>query len=278
VWGVKRSEPRFWGSWKGRVIKAIVEDHAKTWLEIRDLTGLSAKSLNTALAEMFDLAILEKKGSTYRVIPEIYKEYKEFWTSTHPPAKKDVDKAPVEFSEERQKALVDWIDQWRKVKKLDFSLEDKHFFLVGRHLDEISKELISNASSEVLVVNPFVNHCDLSNTLRNASKNGVRVNLVTRPPDVRRERSQHDMGNYHKLLREDGVEVMYNKAVHAKLIIVDRAVTISSSMNFLSTSSSGVSWEAGLISVEEKVVESVVNSVLELLEKPESVEMSKHSH
>lgn len=273
-----KSEPRFWGSWKGRVIKAIVQDNARTWFEIRDLTGLSPKSLNIALAEMFDLRIVEKREDTYRVVPEIYKEYREFLKSGNIHAKRALDSPPVKFSEEKQKALVDWIDQWRQVKKLDFSLEHKHFFLVGRHLDELSKELISNANTEVLIVNPYVNHCDLSNTLRNAAKKGVVVSLITRPPGRRREWSQHDMGEYHKLLKEDGVKVTYNKATHAKLIVVDRAAAITSSMNFFSVSSSGASWEAGLISVEEKVVEMVVNSILELLEKPETVDMSKHTH
>ena len=47
-------------------------------------------------------------------------------------------------------------------------MESKHFFLEGRHLDDISKELVSHAESEVLAVNPFVENCDLSNTLRQA--------------------------------------------------------------------------------------------------------------
>ena len=238
------------------------------------LQGYSPKSLKTALAEMYDLEILKKRGKTYWVVPEIYEEYRQLLTSNQNQTEIVLDKTPVKFSEEKQKELAGWIDQWRQVKKLDFSLENKHFFLVGRHLDELSKELISNAKSEVLVVNPYVNHCDLSNTLRNASKNNVIVNLVTRPPGRRSKYTQHDMREYHKLLKEDGVKVIYNKAVHAKLIVVDRAVAVTSSMNLFSTSSSGASWEAGLISVEEKVVESVVNSVLELLEKPESTAMS----
>ena len=51
-------------------------------------------------------------------------------------------------------------------------------------------------------------------------------------------------------------------------------MAIVSSMNFYGGSSSGASWEVGLISVEETVVESIVDSILELLEKPESVEMA----
>jgi len=74
----------------------------------------------------------------------------------------------MEFSYDKKEDLVRWIDKWREFKGLDFSMEHKHFFLEGRHLDDISKELVSHAESEVLVVNPFVENCDLSNTLRQA--------------------------------------------------------------------------------------------------------------
>ena len=273
-----REEPRYWGSWKGRVIKAIVVDGAKTWNDIRDLTGLSSKSLKRALSEMYDAGILEKKvGGVYRVSHEIYKEYREFserqGISAESVVREADQKIPVKFSEEKQKNLVRWIDQWREVKKLDFSLEPKHFFLEGRHLDDISKELICNAKSEVLVVNPYVDKCDLSDTLREASKRGIDVRLITRHPDTRKETFRRHKQEYHRFLKEDGVSVTYNKVVHAKIVVVDRAVTIISSMNFYSGSSGGASWEAGLISVEETVVESIVNSILELLEKPESKEM-----
>jgi len=54
-------EPRYWGSWKGRVIRAIAIDRAQTWSEMRDITGLSPKSLNRVLAEMFDAEVLENR-------------------------------------------------------------------------------------------------------------------------------------------------------------------------------------------------------------------------
>lgn len=278
VTGTTREEPRYWGSWKGRVIKAIVLDGARTWEDIRDLTGLSVKSLKRALFEMYDMGILEKRiGGVYRVSREIYKEYRDFFEkqgiSEESVTRETDQKVPVKFSKEEQKDLVRWIDQWREVKKLDFSLELKHFFLEGRHLDDISKELICHAKSEVLVVNPYVDKCDLSDTLRKASKDGIKVRLVTRRPGTSKEPFRQDKREYHRFLKEDGVNVVYNKGVHSKIVVVDRAVAIISSMNFYSRSSGGASWEAGLISVEETVVESIVNSILELLEKPESKEM-----
>jgi phosphatidylserine/phosphatidylglycerophosphate/cardiolipin synthase-like enzyme len=65
--------------------------------------------------------------------------------------------------------------------------------------------------------------------------------------------------------RPDGITLIYKKKVHAKLLVVDRAVTIASSMNFYPDSSAGVSWEAGLVSTDPKVVWSVVQSTLSRL-------------
>ena len=226
---------------------------------------------------MYDVGILEKSKGVYRVSPEIHKEYEEFSGRQGISEESDIravdQKVPVKFSEEKQKDLVRWIDQRREVKGLDFSLEHKHFFLEGMHLDDISKELIRKAKSEVLVVNPYVNVCDLSNTLRGASKRGISVTLITRRPDGKKYSYRKEKQEYHTTLKKEGVILTYNKMAHAKLIVVDRAVAIVSSMNFYSGSSGGASWEAGFVSIEETVVESVVSSILRLLEKPESTGM-----
>ena len=270
VTGTTTEKPRHWGSWKGRVIKAIVIDDAQTWDEIRDFTGLSSDSLNVALSELYEMKILKRgRDGTYRVKKAIYDEY---WGYIAEPRHQLVQESHVKFSEKKQKGLIRWIDMWREVKNLGFSVKHKHFFLVGRHLDDLSKELISHAESEVLAVNPYVDKCDLANTLRGASKRGVDVVLITRPPEIEKGTSRYDRQEYHKFMKEEGIGITYNKWVHAKLIVVDRAVAAVSSMNLYSGSSGGASWEAGLISVEETVVESVANSILRLLEMPESIE------
>ena len=161
--------------------------------------------------------------------------------------------------------LISWINQWKKVRKLDFSLEHGHFFLEGRHLDDFSKELISHAKSEVLVVNPFIQDCDLSNTLREVNKQGINGQIITRPLHNKYPERLKNKQEYHSKLKQDGISLFYKKRVHAKLIVVDRAVAIVSSMNFYPDSSAGVSWEAGLISIDANIVESIVQSALSRL-------------
>jgi hypothetical protein len=48
---------------------------------------------------------------------------------------------------------------------------------------------------------------------------------------------------------------------------VDRAAAIGSSINFPGSFSSGKKSEAGMVSIRENVVESIVDYVLNLLEK-----------
>jgi phosphatidylserine/phosphatidylglycerophosphate/cardiolipin synthase-like enzyme len=259
-------EPRYWGSWKGRVVKAIAIDGARTWNEIRDQTGLSPKTLNKVLSELFNAEAIEKKDENeYRVSYELYKEYKEFFdtqVTTHPKT--------VKVTEAEQKDLVSWIDQWKDSMDLEFSPKPEHFFLEGADLNTFSMKLIQKAKREVLVVNPFVDQCDLSDTLWKSVGEGKRVVLITRPPEDRFEDLKERKENYLKQLEKNGVEVVRNPRVHAKLIAVDRAVAIISSMNFQSSSTGGSSWEAGLVTKNDMVVEDIVGTIYSLFERPDS--------
>ncbi len=49
-------------------------------------------------------------------------------------------------------------------------------------------------------------------------------------------------------------------------------MAIVSSMNFTGLSEGGSSWEAGLVTKEDGVVESVIDSILRLIERPDSEE------
>lgn len=196
---------------------------------------------------------------------EVCEEYRNFLNTQE-------SEKPVKFSEDK-KNFFSWINEWKKLMNLDFSMASRHFYLEGRHLDQLSQGLICRAESEVLVVNPFVTQCDLSDTLRNAGKRGIEVRLITRPPDDKKLQYRKEKEEYHATLKQEGIFLTYNKKAHAKLIVIDRVVGIVSSMNFYSGSSGGASWEAGLISVEETVVETIANSILNLLELPETKEL-----
>lgn len=75
------SEPAYWGSWKGRVIKAIAVEYAQTWSDIQAVTGLSEHSLNTALSELYDAGVLENVDGRYRISYNIYQECRDYFTA-----------------------------------------------------------------------------------------------------------------------------------------------------------------------------------------------------
>jgi hypothetical protein len=244
----------YWETKEGNVIKAIVS-HARplSWKEIQEATGLDKVSLNKALSNLFFSKEIYKVGDTpntlYKVSSELYKPYRAKLDSL--------------WRLERKKELVEWITQWKDMRKLDFPLEHEHFFLEGRHLDDFSKELVSHAKSKVRVVNPFIQDCDLSNTLREARKRGVTVEIITRSPRdthpdyrMRADRLRNKQ-EYLSKLQKEGLSLVYNEKVHAKLIVVDRVIAVVSSMNFYPESSAGASWEAGLVSLDERVVDSI---------------------
>jgi len=144
-------------------------------------------------------------------------------------------------------------------------LEKGQFYLDGRRLDEFIKKLISKAESEIIIVNPNVNECALSDTLKESCKRGITVKLITRPPDEVKSLYGWYKKEYHSSLKKAGITVRYNNNVHAKMITVDRAIAIISSIDFCHYSV-GNSFDAGIISLEETVIELIINSILKIFE------------
>jgi phosphatidylserine/phosphatidylglycerophosphate/cardiolipin synthase-like enzyme len=175
---------------------------------------------------------------------------------------KGVSKAIKERSIIGERDFNKWIADWRHTKRgLDFSLEFKHFFLGGPDLDEFTKSLINMAEKTVLVANPFVEPCYLTDYLIESASKGIEVKIVTRYPEAK-EKKKIDC---HSKLREMNVSLRYDNRIHSKIVVVDNKVAIVSSMNFYSGSSGGASNEAGIVSIEEKVVKSTENYIKKLL-------------
>ena len=77
--------------------------------------------------------------------------------------------------------ISQWVIKWRDFKNLSFCLDARHFFLEGTYIDDLSKDLIRQAKEEILLVNPYIEQCLLSNTLIDATSSKVKVSVITRP-------------------------------------------------------------------------------------------------
>ena len=271
----KEETPRYWGTWKGRVAKAITEYGPLTWGQLRDITGLSRETLNQVLSELYKAKAIEKReDNTYCINHELLKEYQQFLgiKSQEQDSREYAPKklAPeTMFKEAEQDEVVEWIKGWVQTQSLEFSVEPGHFFLIGDYLDNLSRNLILRAKREILIVNPYIQKCSICNSFRDQANNGKSVVLITRNPADSKYNPEEKI-EYLKSLDHAGVSIYENNTVHAKLIVVDNRVAIVSSMNLYPASTAGQSWEAGLVTFNENVVADITDAILSLTEQYET--------
>ncbi len=260
-------KPRYFDSWKGKVATAIVLHSARTWAEIRDSTGLSPKSFNRVLSEMINSTALEKqKDATYRLEYNLYKTYKEYFES-QTESEKRVES--IRISEGDQKELRQWLDVWREGVDLKIDARLDHFILTAANLEEFSRKLIAKTRKELIVVNPYVKQTSLSDALR-SSKASLKI-LIARDTDNTFNHNKDELRLYHQSLVDSDINLYYNNRTHGKILISDRTLAVVSSLNFSVTAGGGGSWEAGIVTKREEVIEDIVNEVLNLRDSQDSV-------
>jgi len=155
-----------------------------------------------------------------------------------------------------------WTADWRKVKQLDFSMENKHFFLIGMDLDDFTKQLIRMAKKTILIANPFIESCYLTEALINSAQSSIKIQIVTRYPKPREIKKSQ----CHSKLKQMNILLRYDNQIHSKIMVVDNSIAVVSSMNFYSGSSGGASKEAGIVSMDKHVVESAANYIRRLID------------
>jgi phosphatidylserine/phosphatidylglycerophosphate/cardiolipin synthase-like enzyme len=272
-------EPPFFGSWKGRVLEAIAVENIRDWNGILEYTQLYPEDLRIALHELYNLDVIIRQDDGLYWIKDIvlYHQYRDYFDNIDDEYKKPLIQhaEPKEIALERalpkDENLAKFVVEWKAFKNLSFSLDARHFFLEGDYLDELSKDLIRRARKEVLVLNPYVVQCNLSNSLIFASKNKTKVTVITRNPSDNKfdyyQELIEEKQKYHETLKNEGIIIHYDPRIHAKLLVVDNQIAIISSMNFIPSSVSGASWEAGMISIDDSIVNSVHNTIHDLLKK-----------
>ena len=125
---MSEEQPEYLGTWKGRVIKAIAIDGARTYKEILESTGLYHNTLKKVLAELHNSDSIEynKKTQKYWVTHNLYKEYEKYFQDKE---QMRISAPIVKISKEDQEEFSRWIDVWKDNKDgVDFSLQYKHFY------------------------------------------------------------------------------------------------------------------------------------------------------
>ena len=93
------------------------------------------------------------------------------------------------------------------------------------------------ARSEILIVSPFMRKSRITGILKQltpAIETGVRVTVVTRPPEDFKENERDAVIICTELLQKSGITVKYKSDFHQKFTVIDKFVVWYGSVNFLS--------------------------------------------
>ena len=162
--------------------------------------------------------------------------------------------------------IVKWIAEWRRFKHLDFTMDKGHFFLAGMNLDDFTKQLIRKAKETILIANPFLEMCYLTEALLDSAQSSTNIKIVTRYPGSKEKKRERAQRYCHLKLKKAKIQLRYDRQIHSKIIVVDNEVAVVSSMNFYSGSSGGSSKEAGIVSLDEAIVASTSQYINKLHE------------
>jgi hypothetical protein len=293
-------KPRYWGTKKGEVLKSIVKSKWKTRKEILEGPGLKQPELDQVLSELISTEIISEDKNTYDHSrtkywiedKDLFFEYRDYlqgdndskYLSKEYREEQDRFRASVKKSE----AIFNYIEEkgyensviknviWWSIKSgIKYEIFSEHFFIEGDLLDRLCKDVIDYSKSKVLVVNPFVDRCNLSDKLGDAGIREKGVTLLTRSPSTESYQNvRSSRRKYHGVLIQNGVKMMYNDRIHSKIIISDNELGIVSSMNFKSESSSGKNLEAGIVTWQKDTITSLNTYIDSLLKDYETIEFS----
>jgi hypothetical protein len=251
---------------KGDVLSAIVIYGANTFSEIEFILSQTSferwTELHVLLKELIQEGdVVLNEAGEYRARAELEEDYSYFeqhmdeWLE--PPIYMG-EPEPVEQVTRRYPDIVSTTESWIQLQKPEIVFKQEHFFLEGHYLDSFTRFLLTKAFNTIIIVNPFIDRSTPTQLLIKAKRRGKTVVMVTRPSN------KAYMKKLHGWLEHEGVKMLYHKDLHAKIIIIDDSLAIVSSMNFMQRATAGITWEAGISTVNKDIVDSIKASLADL--------------
>lgn len=280
------ARPRHWNSNKGRVLYAIYKSQNRTWSEIQAITSFRDLELRLVLKELFDDKLVSKVGDSYWIEDyELYCNYRDYdkRINQEKPPHNGEPNEQIEVLIDKEALITRYMNEktdipkivketltWAMSQNIGLNPWSEHFFVNGEHLDHVSKSIIELAQEFVLVINPFVDQCSLSDRLKKEINERKQIRLLTRSPRCENyHKTRRAREAYHDALVRSGVEIIYNDRIHSKIILGDD-ICVVSSMNFKSESSSGKNHEAGLVTWQKEAVTSLKIYATNIINDPET--------
>ena len=269
--------PKYWNTLEGKIVRTLVQkNNTASWTQLLEENQLDEKQLREGLKNLFQKHAIKKDhyGNYFLVDERLESECRDclgqLIFDEQNIGQNQQAKLPQDYQLEQvneQETIFNWLNTWKSMKNLDIPLQNKHFFLDGVYIDELTKDMIKLSNDIVLIANPFIESCYLTEAILQARERGKTVKIVTRPPTKNSRFATKT--ECHLELTNRGVLMKYNSQIHAKIVAVDNRIAIVSSMNFYSGSSGGASLEAGMVSIDQKVVDAASKYIEKLFERPD---------
>ena len=254
---------------KGDILGAIINYGAGDLGDIEEIFEMKTSEYGTGFKEPFNELIQEgdiflNEHGYYEARPELVEDYTYFEQNMH-----EYLEPPIDYDEEYTEQdikiypnIISSVKSWVQLQKPEIVYQNEHFYLEGHYLDSFTRFILTNAFNIIIVVNPFFDFSTSTQLIVKAKQNGKTVVMVTRPP-----RGPH-FKKLHETLEKQGISLLYHVDLHAKLIVIDDLLAVVSSMNFQQRASAGITWEAGLVTMNKEIVDSIKSSIADLHLQP----------
>ena len=162
-----------------------------------------------------------------------------------------------------QKRLTGYASMGYKVRGEDISASLDVIFDKDSFLPVFSND-ITGAHKEILIVSPYVRRrrsTQMIRYLRIALDKGIRVIVVTRPPEAFKTKDQVALQRVLQVLRDNHISVVLKSNIHQKFAIVDQKTVWYGSINLLSYGNA----QESIMRIESS---NIANELIKSLESP----------
>lgn len=253
-------KPKYFDSVQGHIIQAICINHQYTNKEISKFTRLPSETVYEEIGKLREEKDLYRHKGKWLVRKDLCEEWRAFFTnySVYSIYDKQLFLKDEEADEELR--LVNWVKSFLKHYDYRITGDNKHFFIENNSLISFTNMLIMQSDREIIVINPFMHVVEITKNLRRASEFGKRKVIVF----TREIKGNQDCLDY---LDEGGVFLLRFKDIHSKVLIVDNAVAVISSLNYTKSETSGGRFNSGIVTWDKEVVSEIRSSILSLEDK-----------
>ena len=262
-------KPPYFDTEMGAILEAMILFHGETNAEIASRAGIKPEKVFALIGELRSRNAIYRYKKKWYPKPDISQKWREFYDNYTVVGTYDRHLILIEEDKKGEDRLRDWVnrfiehdDMGQMQKKIDD--ENKQYFISGTALTAFCNMLILQANREIITVNPFLEVLPITKSLVKKRRNGVNVLVETRPPRDVKGRGKKKHEDCIQFLVKSDVFVEFAGSIHAKILIVDNCVAVVSSLNYISSSTSGNSWEAGIVSMDKKIIGDIRQTIFSI--------------